>query len=331
MRRTLLPLLVLWLAFGLRLYRLDFQSIWWDEGHSIFVASHPIAQIPTLPAMDVHPPAYFALLHGWMALVGRSEFALRYLSVSFSLLTVALLWRFGRALSPSRSSIPLLRSSTRSTASTNPNETLLRSQGLPLLVSLLAALSPLYVAYAQEVRSYAMITFLALASTFGQWYVLFAPAGQGRSGKRHQLLAAYIVFTAAALYTHYFTVFLLLFQNLVWLGWVWLATSKRQRPESGPGPGQSLVARFSLWISSQIGILILFAPQLLLALRQVTSYTNLNLVPPSLTYFLSRSWQTYTMGLTLDPVPAHWGMGVIAGVLILGWLTQFWIRHAKPT
>ena len=91
---TLLPLVILWLAFGLRLYRLDFQSIWWDEGHSIFVAGQPIAQIPTLPAMDVHPPAYFILLHGWLAVAGRSEFALRYLSVIFSLLTVALLWRF---------------------------------------------------------------------------------------------------------------------------------------------------------------------------------------------------------------------------------------------
>ncbi|HRV91197.1 MAG TPA: hypothetical protein P5526_03430, partial [Anaerolineae bacterium] len=65
-RRYYLPaLLILWLALALRLYRLDFQSIWWDEGHSIFVASHPVTAIPTLPAMDVHPPAYFSLLHVW--------------------------------------------------------------------------------------------------------------------------------------------------------------------------------------------------------------------------------------------------------------------------
>ena len=329
MRHTLFPLLVLWLAFGLRLYRLDFQSIWWDEGHSIFVASHSISQIPTLPAMDVHPSAYFALLHGWMAVAGPSEFALRYLSVSFSLLTVALLWGFGRALSPNRPGTPLL-SSMQSVASTNSNGPLLRCQGLPLLVALLAALSPLYVAYAQEVRSYTMITFLALAGTFMQWHLLFAPAGQGRSGKRHRLLATYIVVTAATLYTHYFTVFLLLFQNLVWLGWVWLTIPKQQPSESGSGSGRSRAAWLGLWISSQIGILFLFAPQLLLALRQVTGYTNPNLVPPSLTYFLSRSWQAYTVGLTLDPSLARWGMGIIAGVLAIGWLAQFWVRPAKP-
>jgi hypothetical protein len=37
-----------------------------------------VAEIPTLPGMDVHPPGYFVLLQ-WMA-CGWSEYALRYLS-----------------------------------------------------------------------------------------------------------------------------------------------------------------------------------------------------------------------------------------------------------
>jgi hypothetical protein len=143
--RFALPLLILWLAFALRLYHLPFQSMWWDEGHSIFVASQPIPQIPSLPVMDVHPPAYFVLLHLWLALTGQSEFALRYLSVLFSLLTVALLWRFAASLSHLITPSPPLSLS-------------------PVLAALFAAVSPVYVAYAQEVRSYAMITFLALAS-----------------------------------------------------------------------------------------------------------------------------------------------------------------------
>ena len=47
---------LLLMAFALRLYHLDFQSIWWDEGHSIEMASAPVMKIPTLPGMDVHPP-----------------------------------------------------------------------------------------------------------------------------------------------------------------------------------------------------------------------------------------------------------------------------------
>jgi uncharacterized membrane protein len=288
--RYALPLLILWLAFSLRLYHLDFQSIWWDEGHSIFVASQPIPQIPTLPAMDVHPPAYFILLHLWMTITGQSEFALRYLSVIFSLLTVALLWRFAAALSQCLASSPpyLLAS--------------------PVLASLLATFSPMYIAYAQEVRSYAMITFLALASTFMLWRILFSDR-RPPTADRRPFVIPYVILTAACLYTHYFTLFLLLFHNLAWLVW----TLKNR---------VFLKNRIFVWLISQVGILLLFTPQLTLALRQVTSYTNPNLASPSLSEFISRSWQAYTVGLTIDPLPAQWGMAIIAGVLVFVLLSE---------
>jgi mannosyltransferase len=292
-------LLVLLLAFGLRLYRLDFQSIWWDEGHSIFVAAHPIPQIPTLPAMDVHPPAYFALLHAWMAVAGTREFALRYLSVVFSLLTVALIWRFARSIQKS---------------------SLFSCLSFPILAALFAAISPLYVTYAQEVRSYAMITFLALASTYLMWRILFWPAGPA-AGDRRSTVTLYILATAACLYTHYFTIFLLLFQNLVWLAWVLFP------PEAASE--STLGRRLVRWITTQAAILLLFGPQLWLALRQITGYTNPNLAPPSLLYFISQSWQAYTVGLTIDPYLAHWGMAAVAGVLFIAWLIQASLGHPK--
>jgi hypothetical protein len=271
MSRHLPLLLLLWLAFGLRLYHLDAQSIWWDEGHSIFVASHPFAEIPTLPAMDVHPPAYFVLLRLWMSVAGGSEFALRYLSVCFSLLTVALLWRFAAAI----------------------------MHHSPFIPGLLAALSPMYVAYAQEVRSYAMLTFLAAASAFWLWQIIF------RGPTRRRLLF-YITLTAAGLYTHYFTLFLLLFENVAW---AW----RHKR-------------RLVIWLGVQAGVLLLFAPQLRLALRQVSDYANPNLSPPSLGYFLSHSWQAYTMGLTIAPDLGWWGMIAIAGVLAVALIAP----HPRP-
>ena len=291
-RHLVLTLLILWLAFSLRLYQIDSQSIWWDEGHSIFVASHPIPQIPTLPAMDVHPPVYFILLRLWIAITGSSEFAMRYLSAIFSVLTVALLWRFAQLI----------------TTRINKNNLI-----APILASLLAAISPMYVAYGQEVRSYAMITFLALASTFMLWQLLFLKYNQAPAKKRNSLLFGYIVLTAASLYTHYFTVFLLLFQNGAWVAWLFWPSSHWSTKIS---------RRITLWLISQVGILILFIPQLTLALRQVTSYTNPNLVSPSLSYFVVRSWQAYTVGLTIDPTPAKWGMGGIAGVMLVSWLFQ---------
>ncbi|MEW5957649.1 MAG: glycosyltransferase family 39 protein, partial [Chloroflexota bacterium] len=291
------PLLVLWLAFGLRLVRLDFQSLWWDEGHSIFVAAHPISQIPTLPAMDVHPPLYFVLLHGWLIIAGRSEFALRYLSVVFSLLTVALLWRFAASLAH------------RTGQTFAP----------ALVTSLLAALSPFYVAYAQEVRSYALITCLALASTYALWQILFRPPA---AGARRPAVVIYVISTAACLYTHYFTIFLLLFQNLAWLVWVvggqWSVVSGQSKAVGGQ---RSAVKQLALWSGVQAAVLLLFTPQLWLALRQVTGYTNPNLSPPPLIDFISRSWQAYTVGLTLDPTPARWGMVFLLVVLLTAWLS----------
>ncbi len=310
--RRALPLLVLGIAFALRLYQLDFQSIWWDEGHSIFVASHPLADIPTLPAMDVHPPAYFSLLHLWLAVTGRTEFGLRYLSVVWSLLTVSLLWRFARVMA---GPTPTLRPQTAPKIPPfggfgGQPEGLggqlwqMREHPLtpvaPLALALLAAVSPLYVAYAQEVRSYAMLTFLTLASTFSLWLILFQP----HPGRRQApALALYSFTTAACLYTHYFSFFLLLFHNLAWLVWVLRPAPNKQRAVT--------------WLLGQAGLLLLFSPQLILAGRQITSYTNPNLAAPSPLEFLSRSWQAYTVGLAIEPGLARLGMAVIAAVLLL--------------
>ena len=245
--------------------------------------------------MDVHPPAYFALLNVWLVLAGYSQFALRFLSVTFGLLTVALLWRFARHLS---------------------------SGWAALLAGLFAAISPLYVAYSQEVRSYTMITFLALGSTFylwrvtgSGWRVIMAHSKwRAEAQSLSKNLAAYIFFTAACLYTHYFTIFLLLFQNAVWLTFSLLPTPYSYLPTP---------KKLALWFGSQAAILILFAPQLALAVRQVSNYTNPNLLPPALTQFLSRSWQAYTAGLTIDPVPGLWAAVAIAVAIIIAWSIIF--------
>ncbi|MFQ5436394.1 MAG: glycosyltransferase family 39 protein, partial [Anaerolineae bacterium] len=267
-------LFILLLAFGLRLYRLDFQSIWWDEGHSILMASAPVAQIPTLPGMDVHPPGYFVALHGWMALAGRSEFALRYLSVVFSLLGVAMLIRFGRAMG---------------------------GRGAGKMAGLLAALSPFYVAYAQEVRMYAMVTFFAAAGVWFLWRLVVRPDGRSKT-----LLAGYVLTTAASLYTHYFTLFLLAFENLAWLVW-----AGRRWRRGGLKPA------LRRWVVAQAGVGLLFGPQLLLAARQITAYANPNLQPPTLGYYLIHNWQAYTLGLTFDPARAQPYLWTLAALLLL--------------
>ncbi len=344
----LFPSFLLLLAFSLRVCCLDIQSIWWDEGHSIQMASASLTQIPTLPGMDVHPPGFFAALHLWMDAAGRSEFALRYLSVAFSVLTAALLIRFGR-------------------------EMINRRAGL--WAGFLAAISPFYIAYAQEVRMYAMVTFFAAVSVYALWKLLcfgfrvsgfgfqvsgfrFRVSGFGFrvSGFRFQVLgfwgwfALYVVATTAALYTHYFTLFLLAFENLAWLAFSFrrsavsgqLSAFSGQR--SAVSGQQSLVTRpssfvlrpssFVLWALSQAVILLLFAPQLLLAARQIGGYANPNLQPPSLLHYITHNWQAYTLGLTIDPTSVKPYLWALAAILLLGLFlvirhSSFVIRHSS--
>ena len=88
-----LPVVVLLLAFALRVYKLGDQNVWWDEAFSVWVTRHDLGTLTTLAAGDTHPPLYYWLLNPWMALTGPSEFALRFPSLMFGVIAVALLWR----------------------------------------------------------------------------------------------------------------------------------------------------------------------------------------------------------------------------------------------
>ena len=178
-------ILVLWAALGLRLHRLDYQDIWWDEARNIDVATRPLGEVATAPELDIHPPLYFYTLHAWTRLAGDSPFATRFLSVWFGLLTVALTYQLGRRLAP--------------------------GLGWPAgtLALMLAAFAPYGLAEAQETRMYTMTWALLAAGMLALQRALRCDA----PGRRWLLFAA---LAAAALLTHYSAVFIL----MAWGGWL---------------------------------------------------------------------------------------------------------------
>ena len=91
-----LLLLIVLLAFTLRVYQLDTQSIWYDEGLSIQIAAQDPAQAITLSAATDHPPLHTLLLGAWMRAAGESDFVVRYLSVFCGVLVVALTYALGK-------------------------------------------------------------------------------------------------------------------------------------------------------------------------------------------------------------------------------------------
>lgn len=178
---------ILWLATALRLFCLPCQSLRGDEGLTYVYGGRPLPEmIEIVTVTSPHPPLYYALMHGWMNLAGSSEFALRFPSVAASLLLVA--------------AVALLASE-------------LGGARLGQLAALLAAINPYQVYYAQDARSYPLITALGVLSTWWLWRAL-------QLGRR----SAWITYGALLIllmYTHYYFFLIVAFQALfvAWHTW----------------------------------------------------------------------------------------------------------------
>lgn len=132
-----LMVIVLLVAAGLRMHRLALDSVWWDEGVSVWMARMPIGDMLLQTANDTHPPLSYMLLHGWRLLVGEEEFALRMQSVLFGVLTVAVTYQIGRVVGDRR---------------------------VGTAAAALTALAALTVWWSQEIRMYALSTLLAVVA-----------------------------------------------------------------------------------------------------------------------------------------------------------------------
>ena len=228
-------LLIVALAFALRFVDLGRQSLWYDEGVSAYLTTLSLPELTQWTADDVQPPLYYYLLWAWARLFGQSEAALRGLSLLFSLATVPLAWYAGRRLFSERAG---------------------------LLAALLFATSPLYIWYAQEARNYALLTFLGTLSSI----LLFDAVGAKHSpavpyeipvqpANASPLLrwAAYVLVSSAALYTHYFAGFLLLFHGIYVL-MVWFSAGRATRWLVEAGIAWGLIGLSYLpWLPHMIG------------------------------------------------------------------------------
>ena len=241
-RLSLLAVLILLLATGLRFHRLDAQSFWNDEGNSARLSERPIAAILEGTASDIHPPLYYLALHGWRALLGDSEFALRALSAFAGVLTVAVVFVLAKR---GRSQYSVGQSEKRSDPlTTDPLTTeywLLATENWQLPAALLAAASPVLVYYSQETRMYALLALLAALST---WALL---AWRGGAGRRWAV--AYVLLAAAGLYTHYFFPAVMVAQGLVVLLGSWERKRDAERRRGRIVPSSSAPRPSALRVS----------------------------------------------------------------------------------
>lgn len=180
---SILLLVILILAFAVRTARLDAQSLWYDEAVSAQVAAKGLAELTRWTADDIQPPLYYYLLAGWTRMAGHGEWALRFPSVLFGTATVALMWSLAaRLFGRDR-----------------------RGRLTAAIAAGLTALAPLHVYYAQEARMYTQLTFFGALAGYALLRAFAAAEGRPRYG----WWGAAVLASLAALYTHYFALFLL--------------------------------------------------------------------------------------------------------------------------
>jgi uncharacterized membrane protein len=221
----------------LRFAGLGNESIWLDEVTSILIARMGLPSVVAWTAADIHPPLYYFALHFWLGL-GESEFAVRALSAMLGVWTIAILYTLARELFDT---------------------------DVALLSALLLALSPMHIWYSQEARMYSMVTAWSLLASYLLVLALRRPAElmagrfAGLRSPQTRYWLGYLLFSVLALYTHYYALFVLLFQNLFILYWVW-------RHRAGWSIGL-----WRRWLLTELGIALLFLPWMPVAYHQVSS------------------------------------------------------------
>jgi 4-amino-4-deoxy-L-arabinose transferase-like glycosyltransferase len=258
-RVNLIALTILVLTFALRVYRLGVQSLWYDEGLSVYLASLPLDETIAQSAATDHPPLHALLLNLWLSVAGSSEYSARFASAFFGTLAGALTLVLGRRAGGARAG---------------------------LVAAALLGISPMAVWYAQEARGYSLLVALVLVAALA---FLRLVSGDGR----RRVWLAYILACTAALYTHYFAAFPIVAISLTF---TYDVVRRRSTESAAPGARYATLtprlrasasAGVRDWLAAQAAIVLLFLPWLPNALAQASS---------NATYFPGRvTWDTVVL------------------------------------
>lgn len=178
--KTTFILLILIIAAGtfLRLHLLEERTFWIDEA-----ASWQFARLSCVNFWKVmwqfegNGVFYYLLLHLWLYL-GDSEWMIRSLSVLFGVATIPTVYVLG---------------------------THLFSRNVGLISAALIAVHAFHIRYSQEARTYSLLVFLLVLSTY------FFCCGATSPCKKNYWMA-YILASVLAIYSHIFAIFVLLTQ-----------------------------------------------------------------------------------------------------------------------
>ncbi len=166
-----------------KFYYLPQESIYGDEGYSIFHAQKSLGELTDVFLHDQNPPLHIILLHFWMEVFGVSDVSAKSLSVILSVLCSIVLFAFAKKY--------LNRPTT-------------------IVVSVLFLLSNPQLFYSHEIRTYALVQFLCISSFYFYFRLLESPDKKG--------LVMLTSINLLLLFSHYLTVFIFIIQFIsIWM------------------------------------------------------------------------------------------------------------------
>ena len=208
-RRSWFPALLL-VAFTLRMLNLTGESLWRDEVDIVRFAQLPLQNLlQNFPRAGFNGPLYLLLMRGWFALVGVSDFSLRYFSLLFGLLLIVLVYVLARRL--------LGRSSAQ-------------------VAALLMALSPVHIWYAGEGKMYTLQPALLVLALYALLRALhrnspaaFVPTLSPSAARPNPWWLVLFISCSAAFYVHLLSP-LVLMVMAAWVGMNWPVARRHVRP-----------------------------------------------------------------------------------------------------
>ncbi len=291
------------IGFALRLIRLDFQPLWWDEGYSVFFVARDFWTMIERTAIDIHPPFYYALMQVWIAFAGKSDAALRLLSVVIGTATIPLLYALTRKL--------------------------FTDSRIAIVAAFLLTISPFHVYYSQEIRMYGLVTLLGLASIYFTVQLLEIPPGTRQS---IIVALALILATAAALYTQYYASFILLAEIILTLT-IYLVIDRR------PLDWRSLKSMWTNpllhWLSAWVAIIALYLPWVIYAGPKLYTYVTKKVgiekyTPLDPLTFLAQHLSAFSVGHPTQWNWLAWASVVMIALVIFAIVMDARKQNAQP-
>lgn len=226
---------IILVGIALRLYRLDQQSLWYDEYISVSHVGDPDLLTCLRSQRELNwnmTPVYYTLQYLWANWIHDSIVSVRILSIIFGVLAMPLIYLIGRELFG-------------------------RTAGL--VAALCLALSSVHIYQAQEIRNYALTTLFALLSAYTFVNVI-------RGGSR-RWWALHLAANALLVWTHLFGCFLLVAEgcfllalrfrqprlNFAWFATnlaltipslAWIRTINNLLPDIPPPPLRNVINNF---------------------------------------------------------------------------------------